>query len=274
MNAQQPLIIMVAPNGARKKQSDHEKLPVTPAELGETALQCYEAGASMIHLHVRDNQQHHILDVERYQAAIEHIRQRCGPEFIIQVTTESVGQYSPDAQIKLVRELKPEAVSLAVRELCLNESQEAEAGKFFAWMRKENVSPQYILYSVEDIFRFMDLRKRGIIPGERCSVLYVLGRYHISGESSPSDILPFLSTMQDDVVWSVCAFGSQEAACLITAAGLGGHCRLGFENNTRLITGETAADNTALVNQFVQYCTVLGRKLASPSEARYLLGME
>ena len=112
------MMVAVAPNGARKQKVDHRALPITPAELAATAAECQDAGASMIHLHVRDDRGGHLLDAQAYRAATAAVRDAVGPDMIIQVTTEAVGIYSVDEQIAVVQELKPEAVSLAVRELC------------------------------------------------------------------------------------------------------------------------------------------------------------
>ena len=92
--------------------------------------------------------------------------------------------------------------------------------------------------------------------------------------SDPSDLLPMLSAAQGlECDWSVCAFGPLEGACALTAAGLGGHCRVGFENNLMLADGRQAPDNAALVAQVSDHAAVLGRKVASAAEARRLLGM-
>ena len=136
-----PIMIAVAPNGARKQKTDHAALPIEPAELAEAAVQCRDAGACMVHLHVRDAQGGHSLDVQAYQLATAAVRDAVGPEMIIQVTTEAVGIYSVDQQILMVQELKPEAVSLAVRELCAGPADEVRAAAFFAWLQRENISP-------------------------------------------------------------------------------------------------------------------------------------
>ena len=127
------MMIAVAPNGARKQKADHTALPITPMELAETAVQCRDAGACMIHLHVRDKQGGHSLDVDAYRAAIAAVRTAVGDDLIIQVTTEAVGIYSIDQQIAMVQQLKPEAVSLAVREICPPVEDESKGARFFAW---------------------------------------------------------------------------------------------------------------------------------------------
>lgn len=269
-----PLVITVAPNGARKIKADHPAIPLSAAELAEEAAACHAAGATMIHLHVRDDNQGHSLDVARYREATSAIRSRVGADMIIQVTTEAVGIYSPAEQMAVVRELRPEAASLAVRELCATSDAEEEAGAFFAWLRENGVAAQYILYSPEDVARFDDLHRRGVIPGERPSVLYVLGRYSADGQSSPQDLLPLLNASESDVSWSVCAFGAMEAACMLTAAGLGGHCRVGFENNMDLSDGRRAPGNAALVRQVADACQVMGRRVATVNEARRAMGVQ
>jgi 3-keto-5-aminohexanoate cleavage enzyme len=268
-----PMMIAVAPNGARKTATDHPTIPLTPEALADTALRCFEAGACMIHLHVRDDDQGHSLDVERYEVATAAIRSRVGSGMIIQITTEAVGIYQPSQQMKVVRDLKPEAVSLAIRELCAEEDDEEEAALFFHWLWDERIAPQYILYSPEDVTRFAQLRQKGVIPaGHRC-VLYVLGRYSESGNSSAQDLLPFLAVAPADVIWSVCAFGSSELCCMLSAAGLGGHCRVGFENNTTLASGDTAPDNRALVAQIATGAAQMERRVMTAAEARVYLGM-
>ena len=84
-----------APNGARKTKADHPALPITPKELAATASDCLDAGASMIHLHVRDAQGRHSLDAELYRTAMSAIRRAVGDQLVIQVTSEAAGVYQP-----------------------------------------------------------------------------------------------------------------------------------------------------------------------------------
>lgn len=81
-----------------------------------------------------------------------------------------------------------------------------------------------------------------------------------------------LNAMMSDVIWSVCAFGATEAVCMLVAAGLGGHARVGFENNMQLLNGEVAMHNAALITQVTERVASMGRRVAVGSEARSLLG--
>lgn len=269
------LVVAVAPNGARKTKTDHSALPITPEDIARTAASCRDAGAALIHLHVRDSGDGHTLDADAYRAAIAAIRAELGDGIIVQATSEAVGIYTPDQQMAMVQEVQPESVSLAIREICPDEAHEKQAAAFLDWLARERIHPHYILYSDEDVQRFSTLRSKGVIPGDRPFVLYVLGRYTKGQVSEPNDLLPFLAAAKDQSIhWSVCAFGKREAACALTAAALGGHVRVGFENNMHLADGSIAPDNAALVDQVVAGAKILGRGIADAETARKLLGIE
>jgi len=267
------VMIAVAPNGARKTQQDHPQLPISPKEIAHTAAACRDAGACMLHLHVRDEKLGHSLDVERYREAIRAIRQEVGDEFIIQITTEAVGVYNREQQIQTVVQLQPEAVSLAIREISPAGADEKVSADFFSFLQRERIAPQYILYDKEDILHFKNLLARGIIPDENISVLLVLGRYMRNQQSDVKNIAPLLSHLPKVQHWSLCAFGSSEADCMLEAIRQGGHCRVGFENNLFLSDGSLAADNAALVKAVGDGALLLDRNLASANDARRMLGM-
>lgn len=268
-----PLILAVAPNGARKTKTDHPAMPVTIEECARAAAACREAGAAMIHLHVRDAEGRHSLDANAYADAISAVRRQVGNGMIIQMTTEAVGVYRPKEQMAAVRAVRPEAVSMAVRELCTDEEAVPAFDAFLAWLKSEAINPQFILYTAEDCQHFVELRRRGVIPYDRPFVLYVLGRYAADQKSVPVDLLPFLGAdggMPLD--WAICAFGPRECACAFTAAALGGHARVGFENNIFLADGSVAPDNSALVGQIAAAAKLAGRGLADADTARAHLG--
>jgi len=268
-----PLILAVAPNGARKTKADHPAMPVTAEDCARAAAACREAGAAMVHLHVRDPDGKHSLDADAYADAIAAVRRETGDGMIIQMTTEAVGIYRPEEQMAAVRAVRPEAVSMAIRELCPDEDAIGAFADFLSWLKNESISPQFILYSPEDCERFADLRRRGVVPYERPFVLNVLGRYAPDQQSVPANLLPFLQASGDLVLdWAICAFGPRECACALTAAALGGHARVGFENNIYLADGSVAPDNAALVGQVAAGAALLGRRLADADRARTHLG--
>lgn len=271
-----PMILAVAPNGARKTQADHPAIPITPAELAATAAAAEVAGAAMIHLHVRDADLKHSIDVGAYREATAALRESVGDRMIIQVTSEAVGIFTRQQQMAMVRELQPEAVSLAIREI-IPEGGEAEAGEFLAWLIDAAILPQYILYAPEDVERFGRLQESGVIPPGPAFLLFVLGRYTAGQRSVPNDLLPYLSTIEAwpaaaQLPWAVCAFGTREIACVTAAATLGGHARVGFENNLFLPSGAQARDNAELVAAAAAAAAAFGRPLADAATARRLMG--
>ena len=200
-----PLVVMVAPNGARRTKADHANLPITPAEIAREAERCCAGGATILHVHVRDDNDRHSLDPNLYRAAIDAVRQRLGERMVVQVTTEAVGVYAPEQQMATVRALRPEAVSLALRELIPDPAEPGPAAEFLRWLRRERTAPHFILYTPEEVAAFQDLRRRGVIPQARPFALFVLGRYVDPVEVRPRDLLPFLAVHGDGdaAPWSV-----------------------------------------------------------------------
>jgi uncharacterized protein (DUF849 family) len=170
----------------------------------------------------------------------------------------------------VVRDVRPEAVSIAIREMLPTEALETAVAGFLAAEAKRGALIQYILYDRSDVAAFDALLNRGIIPTEGASQLFVLGRYASGHAAAPGALPPLLSLRSNTLSWSVCAFGRREAACALAAAALGGHARVGFENNLRLPDGALAPDNAALVDVVARAARAIGLATASPDEARRL----
>jgi uncharacterized protein (DUF849 family) len=262
------LLITVAPNGAYKQLKDHAALPITPQALASTAKACLDSGAAMLHMHIRDAQGRHSLDVEGYREATRVVRSAVGLEMVLQVTSEAAKVYLAAQQMAMVRAVVPEAVSIGLREIDQPDIGERGLSEFFGWLVRYQVMTQVILYDEQDLRRWQALRQQGVIPVAPWSLLFVLGRYTPGQLSKPSDLLPFVVSHNGGEPWSMCAFGAGEHACAAAAAALGGHVRVGFENNLLLKSGEVAKDNAELVRQVVDVAAALGRPLATAQQAR------
>lgn len=242
---------------------------MTAAELAETAAACAEAGAAMIHVHVRDREGRHLLDAGAYAEALAAMRAAVGDRLVLQITSEALGIYSSAAQMEVVKAVRPEAVSLALRELAPDAAAEPGFSAFLGWLKQERVVPQIILYSPEEAKRLGEMRRRGLIPFADLPVLYVLGRYTAGQTSQPTDLLPFLAPVQPRFpYWMTCAFGRHEAACVTAAALMGGHARVGFENNLLLPDGSQAPSNAALVEAVATALRACGLQPASGEALR------
>ncbi len=265
-----PAILCVAPNGARKTRRDHPGLPTTPAELARAAAESLEAGAAMIHLHVRDRNMAHLLDAAAYRTAIRAIRSQVGDRLVIQVTTESCGLYGPEEQMGLVRELRPEAVSLAVGEVFSDLTVESAAAEFLDWLRAQGIFAQFIVFDADQVRFLVRLIHRGIVPHSDPCVLYVLGRHTPNQQSAPADLDPLLEAGPFREGWFLCAFGKHELACVDRALAQGGHARIGFENNLYRPDGTRAAGNAELVGLAATRARKRGRSPANADQAREL----
>jgi len=263
-----PLILTVAPNGAYKQRADHPAVPLTPADLSATAKACLDAGAAMLHLHVRDADGRHSLDVATYRTALQAVRAAVGDAMVLQVTSEAAKVYRAEQQIAMVRELRPEAVSVGLRELDQPEIGNAGLAAFFGELAQQGTMTQVILYDLPDLQRWQALRQAGTVPDAPWFLLFVLGRYSATQTSDPRDLLPFVQAHHGPEPWAMCAFGPAEHACVAAAAAFGGHARVGFENNLRLRDGALAPDNAALVRQAAEVAAALGRPLATADDIR------
>ncbi|WP_420340920.1 3-keto-5-aminohexanoate cleavage protein [Vibrio mexicanus] len=200
----------------------------------------------------------HSLEIEDNLRTYHEVRQRVGDDIVIQLTTEAVGKYSPQQQMALIKAVKPEAASFAIKELIPSDHDRPIARDFFAWVKEENITAQYIVYSVDDLKRYIDLIENQILPTQNHHLLLVLGRYSEQLLSNPTDLLPFFPTLQQvKCRWAVCAFGPRELHCLTAAALLGGDVRIGFENNHLDIFGRPAKGNAQQVKQLKNTLSML-----------------
>lgn len=247
--------IMVAPNGARRTRTDHRALPVTIPEIVQAAAACFEAGAGAVHAHVRDADGLHVLDAGLYRELIAEMGATV-PEMAVQITTEAVGRYSPADQRKLVRDVMPAMVSVALREMLPDDSERAASRDFYHWTADAGVNVQHILYQPDELSLLFALIGEGVVPADSLQVLFVLGRYSEGRQSAVADMDPFLTGLAlrdrvDEVDWGLCAFGKNETDCLVEAIRRGGKARIGFENNLLNRDGLVAADNAERVRELV-----------------------
>jgi uncharacterized protein (DUF849 family) len=273
-----PVIVMAAPNGARRTKADHPAIPITAAEIAADARLCEEAGAAAFHLHVRDDEGRHSLDPRGYAEAISAIRAATGDDLVIQITTEAAGVFAPPAQMDAVRGCDPDAVSIAMREFVAAGGDGAEFAAFLAETLARGIAVQIILYDAHDLARLNAIVLQHKLDSARLSVLYVLGRYVEHQTATPDALLPFLVAREpaEHVPFRdamVCAFGRHEHACVMAGALFGAHVRVGFENNFHLIGGDIAPGTHTLVAQACRALHGNGLRTATPRETRGIWGI-
>jgi len=263
------MLIAVAPNGARKTKADHPAIPITPAELAQTAQGCLEAGAAMIHLHVRDEQGRHTILPRYYEPALQAIEDAVGDRMIAQVTSEAAGIYRREDQVRAIRDLMPNCVSLAIRELIPDESAWDDAQRLMTELADHDSLVQFIVYTPEEVAAYYELIERGVIPGQPALLLFVLGRYSET-LATADDLAPYIEANRGNHRWMCCAFGHHEQAIMVEVAQRGGHARVGFENNLFLSEDRRATSNRELVAAVRESARAAGRTIATAAEARRL----
>lgn len=245
-------MIMVAPNGGRRQPQDHPRLPLTIEQITTTAKACFDAGARGIHAHVRDANHRHSLDSGLYLELLAELAEKV-PDMQIQITSESLGYYTPADQREMIAKVRPANVSIALREM-IADGNETLLANFYHGLADDGIMVQHILYDVSEFANLNAAITENIIPRTSLKLLFVLGQYGQKTASAPSDLNPFLARFTASGLsadWAVCAFGVRETACLEHAIALGGKARIGFENNLQNRDGTIAKDNAERVRELV-----------------------
>ncbi|MDJ0820675.1 MAG: 3-keto-5-aminohexanoate cleavage protein [Paracoccaceae bacterium] len=236
--------ITVAPNGARLQKRDHPAVPLTVAEIAATARACKEAGADALHLHVRDGQGAHSLDVGLYREALEAIAE-AAPGLGVQITTEAAGRYDVADQLHLIETLHPRAASVAVREMARDATR---AARLYTAAHAAGTEVQHILYGPDCYQQLADWHATGLVPADMRDAIAVLGQCDPPRAGQPAELAQHAALAQaGQLEMTVCAFGPPEQACLLAAAHLGWDLRVGFENNIYAPDGTPWPDNAAAV---------------------------
>jgi uncharacterized protein (DUF849 family) len=241
--------LMVAPNGARRTKADHPALPMTIPEIVAAARACHAAGADGLHAHVRDADGAHVLDAGLYRELLAALGAEV-PGMAVQMTTEAAGRFGPIAQCRIVEEVRPPAVSVALREIAA-EGEDAPR-RLFGFCREAGIAVQHILCDEMEVADLAAAVTRGIVPRKGLQVLHVLGRHAAGQVSHPSDLALPLARQKStglDPDWAACAFGRHETDCLVAARTMGGKVRVGFENNFLNADGSLARDNAERVRE-------------------------
>jgi len=266
------LIITVALTGAEVTKADQPALPITPEEIGIAAEECAKAGASIVHLHARHPDGAATQDKAVYQAIIAEVRKRC--DVIIQVSTGGAVGMTPQERLDPVT-LKPEMATLSMGsvnfggEVFLNDPVDMEV--FAQAMVANGVKPELEIFDSGMIATASRWIKNGMLPpGPHFD--FVLG---VPGAmpATPEALMYLRSQLPPDATWTVAGLGSAQLQLGTMAIVLGGHVRVGFEDNVYFRKGELAKSNAQLVQRIADISRMLERQVATPTEARKLLGL-
>jgi len=266
------LIITAALTGAEVTKEQQPSLPVTPDEIAQAAYECYEAGASIVHVHARDAEGNPTQDFEVYKEIKEKIEAKCN--IIVQPSTGGAVWHTAEQRLQPV-DLKPEMATLSCGtcnfgpDVFMNTEENIE--KFAQKMKDNGVKPEIEVFERGMINNALRLLKKGLIQAP-IHFDFVLG---VPGAcpGTPQDLMHMITCIPLGSTWTVAGIGRSETPLAMMAIALGGNVRVGFEDNIYYHKGEIAKSNAQLVERVARISKDVGREVATPDEARKILGI-
>ncbi len=269
----QKLIITAALTGAEVTRAQQPALPITPEEIGIAAAECAAAGAAIVHVHARLPDGTPTQDKVVYQQIIAEVKQRC--DVIVQVSTGGAVGMSAAERLAPVT-LRPEMATLSMGtvnfggDVFMNPPADMEV--FLQAMTAHGVKPELEIFDSGMLTTALRWLKKGLLTGPQ-HFDFVLG---IPGgmAGTPEALLYLKSQLPLDATWTVAGIGAAQLPLATLAVLLGGHVRVGFEDNIFYRKGEPASSNTQLVARIARLSAELGRALATPAQARTMLQLK
>jgi len=269
------LIITAAICGAEVTKEHNPSVPYTVSEIGEEAEKAYKAGASIIHLHVRNDDGTPTQDINRFRECIEEIKRRC-PDAIIQPSTGGAVGMSNEERLQPVN-LKPEMATLDCGtcnfggdDIFVN--TENTIKEFGEKMIGLDIKPEIEVFDKGMIDMALRLHKKGFIKAPM-HFNFVMG---VNGgiSASPRDLVFMKESIPQGSTFTVAGIGKSEFEMAAMSIIMGGHVRVGFEDNVYISKGVLAKSNAELVEKVVRIAKEFGREIATPAEARKILGLK
>lgn len=263
------LIITAAITGAELDKSKCAVLPITPEEQATAAAECVEAGASVIHLHVRDDKGQPSQELAHFKRTVDAIRKKCRIQPILQFSTGGAVGEAIERRIAPLS-LNPDMASFNLGTINFGEdifvNTFADMRGLAAAFQKHKVVPEFEIYDAGHIDNLKKIiREKLVNPPYHCQfVLGVPGA--LAGEIS--SLLYLSEHLPPNSTWGVAGIGRFELPLAVHAILMGGHVRVGLEDNIFYNKGEPAQSNAQLVSRIVRIAKELGREVATPEEAR------
>ena len=266
-----PLIITVAPVGAELTPEDTPHLAVRPQQLGDVAAKCREAGAAMIHVHCRNDDGSNTHDTGRFKEAYDEIRARS--DLIVQFSTGGAIGMSPEERAGVL-DLHPEMATLTCGSVNFGDDIFENSFPIMrAILKKMNelgIMPELEIFDKGHLSNARRLEREELLTFPQ-HVDFVLG---VPGglDASVSNLADLVDALPGGCTWSVAGIGRAQLPMAMAAIAMGGHVRVGLEDNIYYSKGKLAT-NDELVARVVRIAGELGRPVATPDQAREILGL-
>lgn len=267
------LIITAAICGAEVTKEHNPNVPYTVEEIGREAESAYKAGASIIHLHVRQDDGTPTQDKARFKECMDEVRRRC-PEAIIQPSTGGAVGMTDEERLQPT-ELMPEMATLDCGTLNFGGDEifvntENTIKNFGRIMIERGIKPEVEVFDKGMIDYAIRFAKQGFIK-EPMHFDFVLG---VQMSATARDLAFMVDSIPAGSTWTVAGIGRNQFPMAAMAIAMGGHVRVGFEDNTYIEKGVLAKSNGEQVEKVVRISKELGREIATPAEAREILGLK
>jgi len=267
------LIITVAHTGSVPTKEMNPHLPVTPEEIATDAELCRQAGASIAHVHARDDNGKPTLDDDIFARIYHLISERT--DTIVQISTGGRAGADPAARAASVRRLQPETASLTTGSVNFPDQVYANSAELVEYlaqtMQETGTKPEMEIFEAGMIDNALQLVEKGLAtpPLHFDFVMGIRG-----GQPATPRMLTFLSeAIPPESTWTVAGISRWQLPMAALAIVMGGHVRVGLEDNIYYRKGELAT-NEQLVARIVRIAAEIGREIATPDEARKILSLE
>jgi len=267
-------------------------LPVTPAQIAEAALDAAKAGASIAHLHVRDpDTAKGSMRMDLYRELVSHIREK-NDDIILNLTTGEGGRFipsdddpqqaapgstlcAPEKRVAHVEELRPEICTLDFNTMWSGQASVINAPRNLEIMAERiygaGVKPEIEIFDSGDLHLVKDFVARGAIKTP-LMVQMVLG-VRFGAVANPETMAYLVGQLPEGTEWAAFGIGRMAFPMLAQAYLLGGHVRIGMEDTAYIGAGEHCASNAQLVEKAIAIIDGLGGAIATPGDARAILGL-
>lgn len=268
-------IITVATTGAWPSKKDNPNIPLTPKEIAEDVYKCWQAGAAVAHLHMRDDEGKGTMNKEKFRETVELIREKC--DIVLNLTTSGDLNATDETRMAHLIDLKPELASFDAGSmnwmhngLFINHPNFLE--KLGLTMIENNVKPEIEVFDAGMIYNSLYYIKKGVINNPP-HYQFVLGA--AGGTDATVENLVYLkSLIPKEATWSALGIGKGHLPILFAAIALGGHVRVGMEDNVYYSAGSLASSNAEFVERAARIIREANGEVASPDEAREILGLK
>lgn len=267
-------IITIAPTGAWPTKKDNPAIPMTPQEIADDVYDCWQAGAAVAHLHMRDEQGAGTMDADKFKETVERIREKC--DIVLNLTTSGEMNASDEKRMAHLKLLKPELASFDAGSMnwahvtvFLNPPEFLE--KLGQTMIDSGVKPEIEIFDPGMIYNSLYYMKKGLIR-EPAHFQFVLGA--AGGIGATVENLVFLKgLLPEKSTWSAFGIGKSATPIMLATIALDGHVRVGMEDNVYYSKGVLATSNRQFVEKTARIIKEADKQPATPAEARKILGV-